>query len=314
MADIVTIRANIEKGSAIIARQVEAHFQKTGPFHPHALIICGSGLGGLTSKLLSSPHLIIPYSAIPGFKTSTVQGHRGELWFGYLNKTTPVVVMSGRLHFYEGHEMKDTVFPIRVLHHYSTKYCGSSLQSLVVTNASGGLNPEFEEGDLMVLNDHINLPGLTGLNPLIGANFEEHGPRFLATSDAYDAQLRKLLFEKKNQLKSLHDRRIHEGCYCFVTGPTFESRAESRFIQSIGGDCVGMSTVPEVIVARHCGWKVLAISVITNKCVLDKPSKVSDNVQVPLEQGKANHEEVLLTGKLASKDMETLIEAVASEL
>ncbi|KAH3902659.1 probable Purine nucleoside phosphorylase [Saccharomycodes ludwigii] len=304
-------KKTIQQASDFIQANVTAHFKSERPFHPHCLIICGSGLSGITSELQNKDHLILPYSIIPGFASSTVQGHNGELWFGFV-KQTPVVIMSGRFHFYEGHSLDKIVFPIRALHEFSISHCGSSLKTLVATNASGGLNPIYEVGDLMLLYDHVNLPGLCGNNPLRGPNYDKYGPRFLATSDCYNLELRKLAFQKKEELKI--PRQLHEGTYCFVAGPTFESRAESFLLRNFGGDTVGMSTVPEVIIARHCGWNILAISVITNKCVMETPSSALDDDQIPLDQGKANHDEVLEMGKAASKDLQALIEGIVSEL
>ncbi|CCD24378.1 purine-nucleoside phosphorylase NDAI_0D00640 [Naumovozyma dairenensis CBS 421] len=279
--------------------------------YPRTLIICGSGLGGISNRLstLSPPPLIIPYSEIPRVKKSTVPGHSGTLIFGKMNGS-PVVLMNGRLHTYEGNSIWETVFPIRALHSMPK----NAIKNLIVTNAAGGLNPEFKACDLMCIYDHINLPGLSGLHPLKGPNFDEEGPRFLPLSDAYDLELRKLLFGKFKELGINERRKLFEGTYTFVSGPTFETRAESRFIRSMGGDAVGMSTVPEVIVARHCGWKVLALSLITNESVLDHPASALDENPVPLDAGIASHKEVLENGKAASSDVEILIEAIVGEL
>lgn len=272
---------------------------------PHTLIICGSGLGGIASRLSSElDPLVISYSNIPGFKVSTVPGHSGALVFGFMNGS-PVVLMNGRLHSYEGYNITDTVFPIRVLNELGT------INQLIVTNAAGGINRKFRACDLMCINDHINFPGLAGLHPLKGPNFDKTGPRFLPLSDAYDIELRKLLFKKWKDLNM--QRPLHEGVYTFVSGPTFETRAESRMIQAMGGDAVGMSTVPEVIVARHCNWRVLALSLITNECILDPPPSVHDLKPPAMEDGIASHAEVLENGKIASLDVERLIEAVVGE-
>lgn len=273
---------------------------------PRLLIICGSGLGGISNRLQSDPMpLSIPYNEIPGFKASTVVGHNGTLVFGHM-KGTPVVLMNGRLHGYEGNSIWDTVFPLRVLHEMG------HVKTLIVTNASGGVNVNYQACDFMCISDHINFPGLSGLHPLKGPNFDEYGPRFLPLSDAYDLELRKLLFAKWRALDL--QRPLHEGTYMFVSGPTFESRAETRMIRNMGGDCVGMSTVPEVIVARHCGWKVLALSLITNTCVSDPPASALDEYPEPLDSGIASHSEVLENGRIASMDVERLIEAVVEDL
>ncbi|SCV99799.1 LAFE_0B02762g1_1 [Lachancea fermentati] len=286
-----------------IKRRIFDHFTR---FEPRTLIICGSGLGGIEEKVAIKPApLSLPYEEIPGFKSSTVPGHQGRLVLGYMNNS-PVVLMCGRLHYYEGHALHEATFPIRVLNELQ------SMKYLIVTNACGGINSTYKTGDLMCLNDHVNLPGLAGQHPLRGPNFDEYGPRFLALSDAYDLELRKLLFQKKDQLGL--ERTLHEGTYTYVCGPTFETRAESRFIRMLGGDVVGMSTVPEVIVARHCGWRVLALSLVTNECVVDPPASALDESPIPIEQGKATHEEVLEEGFLASIDVQCLIEAVVEEL
>lgn len=305
--DINEERAKIERASDYLSSQFAGYFHDA--FMPRALIICGSGLSGIPSMLSTDviEPLSIPYDHIPGFKRSTVPGHSGNLVFGYMSGT-PVVLMSGRLHGYEGNTMQETVFPIRVLHHFSK----GAINTLIVTNAAGGVNPDYKPGDMMCIYDHINFPGLAGLHPLKGPNFDETGPRFLALSDAYSHDLRRLLFKTHHEINMT--RKLHEGTYCFVSGPTFESRAESRMIQIIGGDAVGMSTVPEVIVARHCNWNVLALSLITNAAVVEHPPSGNDNAEVPQEVGKASHSEVLEAGKEASKDVETLIAAVIGKL
>jgi len=265
--------------------------------------------------------LIIPYADLPGFQQSTVQGHSGELWVGHL-KDTPVIIMKGRLHAYEGYDIRDTVYPIRLLNNYSEKFCNGSLSSLIVTNAAGGLNLDYKMGDIMLIFDHINFPGLAGKHPLVGPNWDEDGDRFLAVSDAYDLTARKVFLQKYTELqnakKITSSRTLHEGTYAFVSGPTFESRSEARFLKQFGSDAVGMSTVPEVTVARHCGWKVLALSVITNNVVLDLPQKASDiangEKEISLDAGKADHEEVLQIGLAAAKDLEVIVEEIAAFL
>lgn len=186
------------------------------------------------------------------------------------------------------------------------------VSTVIVTNAAGGVNPQYKAGDLMIIDDHINLPGLSGFHPLRGPNLESFGPRFLPLSDAYDLGLRKLLFEKKQELKI--ERSIHEGTYVFVAGPTFESRAEVRMIRGLGGDTVGMSTVPEVIVARHCGLKVLALSLVTNEGVGEKPASAFDKNPVALDEGMASHAEVLEYAGKASTDVQILVVEVVNEL
>lgn len=306
--DLGEERVKIEKASEYLSERFQERFQNE-KFEPRALIICGSGLSGIPDKLNKDKlePLVIPYELIPGFKRSTVPGHSGNLVFGIMNDY-PVVLMSGRLHGYEGNTMQETVFPIRVLHHFSK----GGIKTLIVTNAAGGINSEFKPGDIMCIYDHINFPGLAGLHPLKGPNFDDIGPRFLALSDAYSHDLRKLLFQTHNELKM--DRPLHEGTYFFASGPTFETHAESRMIRILGGDSVGMSTVPEVIVARHCGWDVLALSLITNVAVIDHPPSGKIDTPVPMDYGKASHAEVLENGRIASKDVETLISTFVGKL
>lgn len=300
-------RGLIHSAAEYLEKEINAHFKDTESFKPRTLIICGSGLGGISNKVSTSDPqpLIITYGKIPGFKKSTVSGHTGTLLFGMMNKT-PVVLMNGRLHSYEGHSLLEVTFPIRVLHHMG------HVKTLIVTNAAGGLNPAMSPCDLMCISDHINFPGFAGIHPLRGPNFDEVGPRFLAMSDAYDLKLRKLLFEHKKKLGIA--RPLHEGTYMYVSGPTFETRAESRMIRGLGADAVGMSTVPEVVVARHCGWRVLALSLITNSCVVDATPSALDENPTPMDEGIASHEEVLENGKKASLDVERLIESIVAEL
>lgn len=298
-------RSLIRSAAGFIRDRLSSHF-KADSFRPRTLIICGSGLGDIKDKISHNPTpLSIPYTEIPGFKDSTVIGHAGTLLFGIMNGS-PVVLMCGRLHSYEGHTLTETTFPIRALHELK------SIQTLIVTNAAGGINPSFKTGDLMCIFDHINFPGLSGNHPLRGPNLDEYGPRFLALSDAYDLGLRKSLFRKKQELKI--ERPLHEGTYMYVSGPTFESRAEARLVRMCGGDVVGMSTVPEVVVARHCDWKVLALSLITNECVVDPPASALDDHPAPLDEGKATHDEVLENSQKASLDVQRLIESVVGEL
>lgn len=273
---------------------------------PRVLVICGSGLGGIAKVLHKEPRLELPYESIPGFRTSTVPGHEGKLIFGLIGaRKVPVVCMVGRLHFYEGYSFQETTFPIRLC-----KLLG--VKTVVVTNAAGGIREGFRPGDLMIINDHINFPGLAGFHPLRGPNLDEFGPRFQPLSDAYNHNLRKLFFSKAKALGVT--RRIEEGTYFFAAGPTFESRAEVRMIRTLGGDAVGMSTVPEVIVARHCDMDVLALSLITNEGMGEAPPSAFDKEPKPLDEGMASHDEVLQSAKEASQDVERIIEATIGEL
>jgi purine-nucleoside phosphorylase len=219
---------------------------------PAVGIILGSGLGGVTGTITDK--VTIPYDSIPHFAKSTAHGHAGQLVCGLL-EGVPVVVMEGRQHAYEGYPLAQITFPVRVL-----KRMGAGL--LVVTNACGGLNPHYRTGDLMVIDDHINL---LNDNPLIGINDERLGPRFPDMSAPYTPALIDAALETARR----ENFACHRGVYVAVTGPNLETRAEYRFLRGIGADVVGMSTVPEVIVAVHAGLEVLGISVITDMCLPD---------------------------------------------
>ncbi|XP_037358837.1 purine nucleoside phosphorylase [Talpa occidentalis] len=251
---------------------------------PQVAVICGSGLGGLTDKLTKAESF--NYKDIPNFPQSTVPGHAGRLVFGYL-KGQPCVMMQGRFHMYEGYSLRKVTFPVRVFHLLG-------VHTLVVTNAAGGLNPKFEVGDIMLIRDHINLPGLCGQNPLRGPNEERFGTRFPAMSDAYDRDMRLLAHRIWEQMKE--QRELQEGTYVMVAGPNFETVAECMLLQKLGADAVGMSTVPEVIVARHCGLRVFGFSLITNKVIMNYESHKT-----------ANHQEVLDSGKNAAQKLEEFI-------
>lgn len=285
------------------------------PF-PQIAIICGSGLGGLVSTFHADPQVAIPYASIPNFPVSTVPGHQSQLVFGTMGKRrTGIVAMVGRVHFYEGHDMSLITLPIRVfsllgitkLISIFTFYCFVN----IVTNAAGGLNNLYDVGDLVILKDHINLLGFAGCNPLRGPNAEEFGPRFPALSDAYSLSLRRNLFRAAKQYNIRSRRGLYEGTYVMVAGPNYETRAEARMLRLLGADVVGMSTVPEVIVARHCGIEVLCISLVTNRVVLDPtPSGEDDSISTKaMTDGMANHEEVLEAGREAAIDMQGLISA-----
>jgi purine-nucleoside phosphorylase len=220
---------------------------------PNVAVILGSGLGELAEELESA--VIVPYEDIPHFPVSTVSGHAGQLVVGEL-QGTPVVAMRGRVHYYEGYGLRDVTFPVRVMRRLGAEV-------LIVTNAAGGLNEEFSTGDLMVLTDHLNIMGMAGRSPLIGADEPELGVRFLDMLGAYDAELRAMAHAvaKRNGFS------LREGVYAMVGGPAYETMAEIRFLQRGGADAVGMSTIPEVIVARHERMRVLGISAITDMAV-----------------------------------------------
>jgi purine-nucleoside phosphorylase len=232
---------------------------------------------------------IIPYPEIPGWPVSTVQGHAGRLVIGELDGQA-LLVMQGRIHYYEGYDMAQVTLPVRVMQRLG-------IEILIVTNAAGAINPGFEPGDVMLITDHLNLAGMAGLNPLIGPNLDEFGPRFPDMSQAYDRELAEMArtVARQNQLL------LHEGVYVGLSGPSFESPADLRFLRTAGSDAVGMSTVPEVIVARHGGTRVLGFSGISNKANLDGNTVTS-------------HEEVLAAGNLIVPKLETLIRAVLRAL
>jgi len=216
-------------------------------------IVLGTGLGGLGKDVKAD--LRIPFTDIPGMAGATVQSHSGELVAGHLGDT-PVFVLEGRLHYYEGHDLRDIVYPVRVL-----KALGCD--TLILSNAAGGMNPDWQLGDLMVIDDHINLPGICGINPLIGPNDESEGPRFPDMSRPYDPELVQLAHEvAKGQ-----GLNLREGVYVMVTGPNLETRAEYRMLRNLGADVVGMSTLPEVVAARHAGMRVAAFSIVTDMCI-----------------------------------------------
>ena len=247
---------------------------------PHIGIILGTGLGNLATQITDS--LEIPYKSIPNFPISTVEGHSGKLIIGKLGGVD-VMAMQGRFHYYEGYNMKEVMkevtFPVRVMH-------AVGIDTLFVSNASGGVNPDFEIGDLMIITDHINV---FPEHPLRGKNYNELGPRFPDMSEAYDKQL----IAQAKQIASENNIRVVEGVYVGTQGPTFETPAEYRYFRAIGGDAVGMSTVPEVIVANHEGMRVFGMSIITD---LGVPGKIVE----------VSHEEVQEIGNKAQPLM-TLI-------
>ncbi len=258
--------------------------QKTANFSPEIGIVLGTGLGGLVSEIAVEFSLM--YSNIPNFPISTLEFHSGKLLFGTLNGKK-VVAMQGRLHYYEGYSMQQITFPIRVL-----KALG--IQHLFVSNAAGSLNPEFKKGDLMVINDHINLQPES---PLRGSNDSDMGPRFPDMSQPYN---RKLI---ENALKIAKEQNIrcHQGVYVAVTGPNLETKAEYKYLRIIGGDAVGMSTVPEVIVAKHMSVPVFAISVLTDEGFPEVLTPVS-------------LEEIIETARIAEPQMTKILSQLITTL
>ncbi|MBI3135040.1 MAG: purine-nucleoside phosphorylase [Bacteroidetes bacterium] len=244
----------------MLKKIVEAveYIHENAPFAPEVGIVLGTGLGGLVKEI--DIKFSIDYGKIPHFPLSTVESHSGKLIFGELGGKR-VIAMQGRFHYYEGYSLQEVTFPIRVM-----KMLG--IKNLFLSNASGGVNPDFKIGEIMILNDHINLfPG----NPLIGKNLEQLGPRFPDMSDAYD---RKLIDLAKSIAKE-NGIDVSEGVYAGLTGPTLETPSEYHYVRVIGADAVGMSTVPEVIVARHMEIPVFAVSIVTDLGVKGKIKKVS---------------------------------------
>ncbi len=232
--------------------------QKQIGLSPQIGIILGTGLGALSNEIEVETNL--DYKDIPHFPISTVESHSGKMIFGHLS-SKPVVVMKGRFHYYEGYSMKQVTFPVRVMKMLGIKY-------LMVSNASGGLNPDFQVSDIMIIDDHINL---FPENPLTGANLDRLGPRFPDMSEPYD----QVLIEKAIKIGQENGIKLQKGIYAAVTGPSLETRAEYKYIRNIGADTVGMSTIPEVIVARQMDLKVFAVSVITDLGVEGKIEKVT---------------------------------------
>ncbi len=233
-------------------KETKAFIEEKVSIRPKIGIVLGTGLGNLADYV--DTESVLEYRDIPHFPVSTVESHKGELLFGRL-EGKEVLVMEGRFHFYEGWSLEQITYPIRVM-----KSLG--IERLIISNAAGGLNPLFRAGDIMIIEDHINL---MGVNPLVGPNYDELGPRFPDMSEPYSRELIELAEESALDEKIA----VKKGVYIAVTGPNLETRAEYRFFRTIGADAVGMSTVPEVIVAVHSGIKVLGVSVITDMCLPD---------------------------------------------
>lgn len=258
-------------------------------YKPTIGLVLGSGLSELADNVQNPD--IIPYSEIPGWPTSTVVGHSGRLLIGQLEGQT-VLVQQGRAHFYEGYDLDQIVLPVRVMHQLGIK-------TLIVTNAAGGINTNFSAGDLMMITDHINFPGLAGNHPLRGPNDDSIGPRFLEMVKAYDWDLRNIA----RTVAQANNIVLREGTYAYVSGPTFETPAELRYLRLIGADAVGMSTVPTVIVAHHAGIRVLGISSITNEAITD-----------PTSEAEVSHQEVLEMGKIIVPKLTSLLKGILREL
>lgn len=261
-------------------RESVSYIESKLNFKPEIGVILGSGLGDMADTI--EEKTVIKYSEIPNFPVSTVQGHKGQFVIGKL-KGKNVIMMQGRFHFYEGYDIQTLALPIYVM-----KNLG--VETLMVTNAAGGANTSFKPGDLMIIKDHINF---SGDNPLIGKNDEEIGPRFPDMSEAYNREYAKVVKNIGGKL----GLKLQEGVYMMFSGPTYETPSEVKLARLLGADAVGMSTVPEVIAARHCGMKVIGISCITNMAagILDQP---------------LNHEEVMETSAKVKKDFTALVENI----
>jgi len=273
-------------GIAEIDQAVQAIRQRTKK-QPLIGIVLGSGLGSLADSVASAD--TIPYGEIPNWPLSSVIGHKGRLVIGTLEEKC-ILVMQGRTHFYEGYSMDQVTFPIRVMQRLG-------IQILIVTNAAGAINPEFQPGDVMMITDQINLIGMAGLNPLRGPNLAEFGERFPDMSQPFDVQLA----ETTRRVARETSINLREGVYICLSGPSFESPADLRFLRLIGADAVGMSTVPEVIIARHGNMKVLGFSGISNKANLDGSTVTT-------------HEEVLQAGEIIVPKLKTIICGVIRSL
>jgi purine-nucleoside phosphorylase len=270
-------QAHFEAAAAVVRERIQVQ--------PRVGLILGSGLNPLSDAVENS--VAIPYDEIPHFPTTTVEGHSGRLVIGHL-EGQGVIVMRGRVHYYEGYSMAEVTFPVRVM-----QVLG--IETLIVTNAAGGLTAGFQAGDPMLITDHINLIGMGGLNPLRGPNLEAFGPRFPDMSEPYDRELQAVARE----VAAEEGMVLREGVYVCLAGPSFETPADLKYLRLIGADAVGMSTVPEVTVARHGGTRVLGLSGISNVAPMEG---------VPAAE--TTHEEVLEAGQMLVPRLETIIRGV----
>ncbi len=254
---------------------------------PRVGLILGSGLNSLAESVENAE--IIPFRELPHWPVSTVMGHSGRLVIGELEGQS-TFVLQGRIHYYEGYSMSQVTLPVRVMQKLK-------IEILIVTNAAGGINPDFTPGDVMLITDHLNLAGMAGLNPLIGPNLDEFGLRFPDMSQAYDRALN----EQARRASTELGIPLREGVYVGLSGPSFETPADLRFLRLVGADAVGMSTVPEVTVARHGGMRVLGLSGISNKANLDGSTVTT-------------HEEVMEAGQIITPKMEKIIRRVLRSL
>jgi len=270
-------------------REAAGAIRQRIPAAPAIGLILGSGLGPLVEQI--EDPVVIPYQEIPHWPHSTVLGHAGQLVFGKLEGHA-VIAMQGRIHFYEGYSMAQVTLPVRVM-----RLLG--VDTLILTNAAGGLNPNFNAGDIMVIEDHINIPGMAGHHPLVGPNIGSFGPRFSIHTHMYNPALRKLACK----IAETSGMTLRQGVYVALSGPSFETPAEIRMLRIWGGDTVGMSTAHEAIVAYHAGMRVLGFSSVTNACLDDTES-----------HEEVSHEEVLRAGKLIVPRLAALIRGVLRDM
>jgi len=263
------------------------HIRQTTPLQPRLGLILGSGLGALAERVEQATRF--DGRDIPGWPAASIVGHAGRVHLGRL-EGQPVIVMQGRAHFYEGHSMSRLGLPVRVMQRLG-------IEILIVTNAAGAVHPDYTPGELMLITDHLNLVGMAGQSPLRGPNLETFGPRFPDMGQAYDRALLDLARQEARQLGLV----LHEGVYACLAGPSFETPADLRFLRAAGVDAVGMSTVPEVIVARHGGTRVLGISGISNKANLDGATATT-------------HEEVLEAGEVIGPRLGGLLRGIVRRL
>ncbi len=286
----ITFTGKLSMQNFISLSQIDEAVQtikKQISIQPIVGIILGSGLNGLADSVQKPVR--IPYSAIPNFPVSTVHGHVGQFVIGEL-EGKPVLVMQGRIHYYEGYTMGEVTLPVRVMQRMG-------IPGMIVTNAAGGVHPDFEPGDVMLITDQLNLMGMSGLNPLMGPNLDEIGTRFPDMSQPYD----RTYCDLARQIAKENGITLREGVYAGLSGPSFESPADLRFLRGAGADAVGMSTVPEVIIARHGNMRVLGLSGISNKANLDGSTVTT-------------HEEVIEAGKVITPKVEKIIRAFLRSL
>ncbi|KAJ7725070.1 nucleoside phosphorylase domain-containing protein [Mycena metata] len=282
---------------------------------PRVGLVCGSGLAGIVDCIRGT--VIVPYSKIPGFQESTVPGHKSSLAFGFMGsgEGVPVVAMLGRFHAFEGHALTTVVYPMRVM-------AKLGVTDVIITNAAGGLNTKLAVGTIVAIHDHLALPNISGMNPLLGPLTSPTYQRFIPLSDAYSPALRRLLFLAAHHL-NLEPDALAEGTYAWVSGPTYETPAEGRFLRLAGADVVGMSTVPEVLAAREAGLNVMALSLVTNAVVIPEGYRsireevnaelAGKRVELPVAD-VVSHEEVLEIGKAKGEVMMKLVEWVVGAI